>query len=170
VQALTAAQRELLERQLGQVLEPLFHRFRCIAGYHPMTNEVSPLQALDRASAMGRTIAHPSYAGRDHHMVFRAGPPVEPGPWAFMQPSDDAPEVEPDLILVPLVAIDREGHRIGQGQGHYDRALPALRARGGTAVGVGWAFQLVDQLIAHDPWDSPLDAFASPDGLVEFRR
>ena len=76
--------------------------------------------------------------------------------------------VEPDLILVPLLAVDRKGMRLGQGGGHYDRALPALKAKGARVIGVGWAMQLLDTLLVADPWDVPLDAFASPDGLVEF--
>ena len=141
-----------------------------VAGYHPMRDEISPLQALERATALGKSVAFPAFAGRDHHMVFRAGPAVDPGPWAILQPADHSPEVTPDLVLIPLIAIDRTGHRIGQGKGHYDRALPKLRESGARLIGIGWAFQLVDGHIAHEAWDIPLDAFASPDSLIEFDR
>ena len=72
---------------------------------------------------MGATVAFPAFA--DHQSAFRflAGDPVETGPWACFQPPLDAPEVYPDLVLVPLVAIDRKGTRLGQGKGHYDRVL-----------------------------------------------
>jgi 5-formyltetrahydrofolate cyclo-ligase len=135
-----------------------------------MREEISPLHALEQAQASGRTVAYPGFTGRDHHMIFRAGPALEPSPWSFMQPAAHAPAVSPDLLLVPLVAIDRRGHRIGQGKGYYDRVLPELRSAGARIVGLGWPLQLVDQDIPHDPWDVPLDAFASPDGLIEFSR
>ena len=54
------------------------------------------------------------------------------------------------------------------GKGHYDRALPGLRDHGARLIGVGWPFQLLAEPIAPDPWDIPLDGFASPAGLVEF--
>ena len=86
-----------------------------------------------------------------------------------MQPKRRAPVVEPDLILVPLIAIDRAGTRLGRGKGHYDRALGRLKRTRARLVGVGWASQLLADTIPVDEWDVPLDAFASPDGLIMFR-
>ena len=135
-----------------------------------MSDEISPLTALGRAAGMGRTVAFPAFVERDARMSFPAGDPTEPGPWGLLQPPVDAPLVTPDLLLIPLLAIDDSGNRIGQGKGHYDRALPGLREAGARLIGVGWAMQLLDDPIAADPWDIPLDAFGSPDGLIEFRR
>jgi len=87
----------------------------------------------------------------------------------MMQPKLSAPAVEPDLILVPLIAIDQRGTRLGRGKGHYDRALTRLRKGGAKLIGVGWPLQRIDVLIPSDPWDIPLHAFASPDGLEWFR-
>jgi 5-formyltetrahydrofolate cyclo-ligase len=70
---------------------------------------------------------------------------------------------------MPLVAIDAAGNRIGMGKGHYDRALPGLRAAGARLIGCGWSFQRIDEPLTPDPWDVPLDGFASPDGLEVFR-
>ena len=68
-------------------------------------------------------------------------------------------------MFVPLLAVDSRGNRLGQGGGHYDRALPALRDAGATIIGVGWAVQLVDGDLPIDPWDVPLDGFAAPEGV-----
>jgi 5-formyltetrahydrofolate cyclo-ligase len=76
--------------------------------------------------------------------------------------------VEPDLILVPLIAIDSRGTRLGRGKGHYDRALARLKKSGARLVGVGWSHQRMTQPIPADEWDIPLDAFASPEGLEVF--
>ena len=76
--------------------------------------------------------------------------------------------VEPDLILVPLIAVDGRGTRLGRGKGHYDRALSRLKRSGARLVGVGWGLQRLVETIPSDEWDLPLDAFASPEGLELF--
>jgi len=160
--------RKRLEARLAEVLDPLLFACTAVAAYFPMKDEVSCLPALDRARAMGKTVALPYFAGRDSRMTFRAGEPVHPGPWGILQPAGDAPPVSPDLLLIPLIAADRAGNRIGMGKGHYDRALPGLRGAGARLIGVGWPFQLLAEPLAPDPWDVPLDGFASPDGFQEF--
>ena len=87
-----------------------------------------------------------------------------------MQPKLRSPVVEPDLILVPLIAIDGNGTRLGRGKGHYDRALTRLRKSGARLIGVGWPLQLLSETIPSDEWDIPLDAFVSPDGLTLFNK
>lgn len=155
-----------LEADLAAALDPLLFAAQAVAAYFPMKDEVSCLPALDRARAMGKVTALPFFADRDSRMTFRDGVPVDPGPWGILQPGAHAPIVAPDLLLIPLIAIDRAGNRIGMGKGHYDRALSGLRAHGARLIGVGWPFQLVDAPLEPDPWDIPLDGFASPDGLV----
>jgi len=122
-----------------------------------------------RGPARGAIVAYPAFA--DHQSLFRflAGDPTESGPWACFQPPLDAPEVFPDLVLVPLVAIDAQGTRLGQGKGHYDRVLGKLREHGALLIGVGWQVQKLDQQIPTDHWDIPLDGFASPEGIEYFR-
>jgi 5-formyltetrahydrofolate cyclo-ligase len=87
-----------------------------------------------------------------------------------MQPKKSAPVVEPDLILVPLLAVDSHGTRLGRGKGHYDRALVRLKKSKARLVGVGWPLQRLNDEIPADEWDVPLDAFASPDGVEWFRQ
>ena len=169
VAQLPPEERGRLEHQLAQVLDPLLGKSRVIGGYAPLPTEISPLPALERAAAKGTLLAFPAFS--DHQSAFRflAGEPVEPGPWAVLQPPLNAPHVHPDLVLLPLVAVDPKGTRLGQGKGHYDRAAAELRTQGALLIGVGWAVQMLDQEIPADPWDLPLDGFASPDGLEMFR-
>jgi 5-formyltetrahydrofolate cyclo-ligase len=161
--------RGALEEALADALEPLFATAGIVAAYAPMKDEISPLAAMTRASCVHLTLAYPFFVDRDSRMTFRTGTPVDPGPWGILQPAPDSAIVSPDLILMPLVAVDRRGNRVGMGKGHYDRALPGLREAGARLVGCGWDFQLLDQDLAPDPWDVPLDGFASPDGLRIFR-
>jgi 5-formyltetrahydrofolate cyclo-ligase len=72
-------------------------------------------------------------------------------------------------VLLPLVAIDRNGTRLGQGKGHYDRVVGDLRRRGALLIGLGWDVQLINETIPADPWDIPLDGFACPSGLKMLR-
>jgi 5-formyltetrahydrofolate cyclo-ligase len=169
VDSIDPQEREALEQSLALVIEPLLARSRITGGYCPMPSEISPLPAMNAAAGRGTVVAYPAFA--DHQSAFRflAGDPVESGPWACFQPPLDAPEVYPDLVLVPLIAIDAKGTRLGQGKGHYDRVLAKLRERAALLIGVGWEVQKLDRLIPADPWDVALDGFASPAGLEMFR-
>ena len=72
-------------------------------------------------------------------------------------PMPDAPEMEPDLLIVPMLAFDRSGFRLGYGGGFYDRTLERLRSmKPVTAVGVAFAGQEV-AYVPHDDLDQPLD-------------
>ena len=169
VVSLGPEERGRLEHRLADTLDPLLAKSRVIGGYAPLPTEISPLPALERAAAHGTVLAFPAFA--DHQSAFRflAGEPVVTGPWAVMQPPLSAPHVHPDLVLLPLVAVDRKGTRLGQGKGHYDRAAAELRGRGALLIGIGWAVQMLDEEIPADAWDLPLDGFASPEGLEMFR-
>ena len=163
------AERDRLEQALAKVLAPLLSKSRVTGGYCPLPSEISPLLAMDAAANCGATVAYPAFADHQADFRFLAGEPTESGPWDCFQPPLDAPEVFPDLVLVPLVAIDRRGTRLGQGKGHYDRVLAKLREHGALLIGIGWPVQRLDSEIPADHWDVPLDGFASPDGLEMFR-
>lgn len=169
VESLDADSRASLEADLANHLAPTIERSRVIGAYCPLPDEISPLPALGVAQERGATIAFPAFAAAHLPFRFLAGEPVEPGPFFAMQPALGSAEVFPDLVLVPLVAIDRYGTRLGQGKGHYDRVLGDLKRRGALLIGLGWAEQLLDERIAADPWDVPLDGFASPEGVTMWR-
>jgi 5-formyltetrahydrofolate cyclo-ligase len=88
----------------------------------------------------------------------------------MMQPKLSAPVVEPDLVLVPLLAADAFGTRLGRGKGHYDRALSRLKKNGARLIGIGWPLQRLTSQIPADAWDVPLNALATPDGVEWFER
>jgi 5-formyltetrahydrofolate cyclo-ligase len=169
VEGLAREEKMKLEQVLADVLEPLTGNSRVTGGYYPLPSEISPLVALEKAAGRGTMIAYPAFADHQSHFRFLAGPPTETGPWAVFQPPLDSPEVFPDLVLMPLVAVDRHGTRLGQGKGHYDRVAVGLRERGALLIGIGWPVQMLDETIPADAWDLPLDGFASPDGLEMFR-
>jgi 5-formyltetrahydrofolate cyclo-ligase len=155
VRTLSDADRARLEHKLARRLTSLFAGVSVVGGYHPLGSEISPLPAMEEARAVGAIVAFPCFTNPAKPFRFLAGDPLEPGPFGLMQPARRHPAVEPDLILVPLIAVDGNGTRLGRGKGHYDRALARLK-KGGARLS--------------DAWDVPLDGFASPDKLELFKR
>src|SRR5437764_11479544 len=170
VRTLSDAQRTRLEQRLAQHLTSLCAAAKVVGGYAPLGSEISPQLAIEEARAVGRIVAFPAFDHPAKPFKFRAGDPLEPGPFGIMQPKSTTPVVEPDLILVPLIAIDGNGTRLGRGKGHYDRALARLKKSGAKLIGVGWPLQRLAETIPADEWDVPLEAFASPEGVEVFRR
>jgi 5-formyltetrahydrofolate cyclo-ligase len=151
-----------LEGKLAQIVLPHLITAKIVAAYHPLKDEVSPYPILDLLGP-GQRAALPWFLHRDSRMLFREAPAVEPSPWGVLQPSGEAEALAPDTVLVPLVAADRHGSRIGHGKGHYDRALSHLRQSGRVfTIGLAWEHQILDETLAPDPWDVPLDAIATP--------
>lgn len=161
--------RSELESKLAQIVLPRLISARIVAGYHPLKDEISPYPVLDRLGD-GQRAALPWFLDRDSRMLFREAPAVEPSPWGVLQPPGESEALAPDIVLVPLVAADRSGARIGHGKGHYDRALSHLRSGGNVlAIGLAWENQILDDPIPADPWDVPLDAIATPLEWIQCR-
>jgi 5-formyltetrahydrofolate cyclo-ligase len=168
VRTLSDADRARLEQRLAEHLTSLFAGVSVVGGYCPMGSEISPLPAMEEARAVGAIVGYPCFANPAKSFKFLAGDPLEPGPFGIMQPARRHPVVEPQLVLVPLIAIDGRGTRLGRGKGHYDRALIHLKKTGAKLIGVGWTLQRLTETIPADAWDVPLHAFASPDGIESF--
>jgi 5-formyltetrahydrofolate cyclo-ligase len=131
-----------------------------VSGFMPIKSEIDPLPLLRKLALAGATLALPVVAGRGLPLIMRTWREDEPlaaGAWGLREPKLSAAEVEPDIVLVPLLAFDRAGHRIGYGAGYYDLTLARLRARKKvTAIGVAFAVQEVPA-IPTTPRDEPLD-------------
>ena len=168
VASLSDADRNVLEQRLAERLTSLCAGARVVGGYSPLGGEISPLLAMEEARAVGAIVAFPAFADPAKPFRFLAGDPAVGGPFGILQPKPTAPSVEPDLILVPLIAVDARGTRLGRGKGHYDRVLAPLRRKGARVIGVGWTLQRLSDEIPSDPWDVPMDGFASPDGVEWF--
>jgi len=170
VRTLSDGHRARLEQRLAEHLTSLFAGVSVVGGYCPLGSEISPLPAMEEARAVGAIVGYPCFANPAKPFRFLAGDPLEPGPFGIMQPAKRHPAVQPGLVLVPLIAVDSQGTRLGRGKGHYDRALISLKKSGARLIGVGWTMQRLADTIPADDWDVPLDAFASPDGLETFSR
>ncbi|WP_201400782.1 5-formyltetrahydrofolate cyclo-ligase [Kaistia sp. 32K] len=133
---------------------------RIVSGYWPIRSEADPRPLIEGARAAGATIALPVLVDAEtlRFRRWEAGAELHPAGFGTVGPSADAPFVMPDVILLPLAAFDRRGHRIGYGKGHYDRAVAAIFASGARPLLVGLAFavQEVDK-VPFETHDIPLD-------------
>lgn len=142
-----------------------------VAGYWPMRDELDPRPTLSELSARGCRIALPAVIGYGQPLVFRAwesDEPLQDGPFGTIQPGEEADVLEPQLLLVPMVAFDRSGRRLGYGGGFYDRTLAALRGRFAVqAIGIAYADQEVESVPA-GPEDARLDGVVTERAYLDF--
>ena len=132
-----------------------------VASYSPVGGEACPAALVEAALAAQCRLALPHVSDRATPLRFLAWSgqaALVLGPFGLSQPTADAPEVSPEIILTPLLGFDRRGNRLGQGAGHYDRAF-AQHPRA-WRVGLAWSVQEVEALTP-DPWDVPLHAIAT---------
>jgi 5-formyltetrahydrofolate cyclo-ligase len=145
---------------------------RVVAGYWPIATEIDDRPLLARLHERGCICALPVVVAREAPLAFRRWAPLddlEPGEHETMQPRADAPEVTPDIVVVPMVAFDAQGWRLGQGVGYYDRTLAALRNAGPVVtVGMAYAAQRFDA-VPHGPLDQPLDWLLTEQSLARAR-
>jgi 5-formyltetrahydrofolate cyclo-ligase len=143
-----------------------------ISGFMPLKSEINPLPLMQKLADAGARLALPAIAGRGKPLIMRAwefGAPLDRGQWGIREPKPDAPEVEPDILLVPLLAFDRAGYRIGYGAGYYDMTIHRLRAlKPVVAVGIAFAAQEVPK-IPTTPRDERLDLVLTEREVIDLR-
>lgn len=141
-----------------------------VAGYWPMGDEIDPRPLLEILAGRGCVIGLPVVMARGQPLLFRqweVGDPLEQGLHGTCHPVAAAAEVTPDLLLVPLLAFDGAGYRLGYGGGYYDRTLAALRHHTHvTAIGVAFAAQRMEA-VPRDQHDQILDLILTEQGLVK---
>jgi 5-formyltetrahydrofolate cyclo-ligase len=141
-----------------------------VSGYWPMRDEADPRPLMAALAERGATLALPR-AETSNPLVFhewREGDVLHRSKFGVDEPHLSVRVVVPDVLLLPLLAFDADGHRLGYGGGHYDRTLAELRARKSIcAIGVGYAGQEVLEL-PREPHDHPLDMIVTELGLRSF--
>lgn len=166
VAGLADGERERLERALADVIAPALPGHRMAGSYAAVGDEIDPVWI---EKAIGPH-AFPRIAGPEIAFHLADWNELKPGFNAIPEPPETAPVVQPDLLLVPLLAVTETGVRLGQGRGYYDRALARLRQRHPVlAIGLAWECQIAPSLPA-EPWDMPLDMIATPGRLVDCRK
>ena len=143
-----------------------------VSGYSPIRSEIDPVPLMRALGAQGARLALPAVMARGKSLAFRAWSPDDRlmmGPLGILEPSPAAPEVIPDIMLVPLAAFDRLGHRIGYGAGHYDYTLAHLRKiKPIAAVGLAFSAQEIEAVPALQH-DVALDYVLTETKVFDFR-
>lgn len=135
-----------------------------VSFYWPIRTEIDPRPVMEALVAEGKEVCLPMTHGRDAALSFRAWAPgmamVKDG-FQVDIPATDTPMV-PMTLVVPMLAFDRHGHRLGYGAGHYDRTLDGLRSTAPrTAIGFAFAAQEAEADLPTLPTDEPLDGIVT---------
>jgi 5-formyltetrahydrofolate cyclo-ligase len=148
-------------------LDPPPARASVVSGFSPLADEFRVWPLLRRLAGEGFRLAMPVMQGKGRPLIFRAWAPgdaMDRAVWGIAEPKADKPELEPDVLLVPLLAFDAGGWRLGYGGGYYDRTLRGLRARKAIlAVGLAFDEQKIDA-VPHLDYDQQLDWVLTPSG------
>ena len=158
----------IARRVLGDFV---FMKGAIVAGYAAVRGEVDPFPLMAALANQGHPLCLRRTQGRA--LTFRAWKPGDPlvvGRFSIPEPDEKTRQRRPDLILVPLIAFDRHGYRLGYGGGFYDRYLAQHRAnRTLRAIGIAFAAQEVDEL-PREETDEPLDAVVTDERVIRFER
>jgi len=145
--------------------ETAFPAGTVVAGYAAFGDEIDPLPLMAALHARGYALALPAVVAKGAALVFRAyapGDALVQHRFGMAEPAAERSLCVPSVVLVPLLAFDRTGRRLGYGGGFYDRTLAALRPM--QAIGLGFACQRVDAVPANE-YDKNLDCIATEDAI-----
>ena len=155
------------DKQLGAISDKI------IAAYLPMGGELDPRPLMQALRKNGNSICLPVCINEDAPLVFRRyrqNDALLPDDMGIAAPRATAQQVTPDIVLLPLLAFDGQGHRLGRGGGFYDRTLAELKKRSDCRfIGLAFDMQMVDKCpIA--PHDEALHAVLTPSKRHDFNR
>ena len=160
----------LFGREAGWAEEAARGRRLTVALYRPRGAEMETRPLAQTLALLGCDLSLPCVEALDRALAFRVwtpGDPLRADLVGSAAPVSDAMEVEPDLIITPLLAFDETGHRLGQGGGYYDRTFAARP--GAVRVGLAWSTQEVDRLPA-EAHDIPLHGVLTEVGYTAARK
>lgn len=145
----------------------------CVSGFLAIGEEIDPAPLMANLHREGFRLALPRMQGKGQPLVMRTWSPddaLEETMWGIREPLLTAAAVDPDVVLVPLLAFDATGFRIGYGGGFYDRTLARLRRRR-PIIAVGLAYdELKVDAVPHSQYDEPLDWVLTPSGPMKCAR
>lgn len=158
--------------RVAALLEECPHA-RVVSAFLPIGEELDPRPAMVKVRQQGRQLCLPVMSGKTQPLIFRAWQPGDElvtRQWGIREPAEVAAALDPDILLMPLLAFDDRGGRLGYGGGYYDRTLKDLRRRRSVlAVGVAYDLQRVDLVPCLD-YDERLDRVFTPTVTIDCRQ
>lgn len=144
---------------------------RTISAFLPIRTEIDTMPTIERLSGGGATVVLPTIVGDSPDLVFRTwgpGDPLAKGAFDVQEPLATAEERDPTTLIIPLLAFDRAGYRLGYGGGYYDRAIERLKKNGPVlAIGIAYDAQEVVH-VPRESHDERLNAIVTPHRTFEF--
>jgi 5-formyltetrahydrofolate cyclo-ligase len=144
-----------------------------VSAYSPLRSEINPVPLMRKLADAGARLALPVVIGRGKPLIMREwafGQPLASGVWGIKEPLPDAPEVWPDIVIAPLAAFDRKGHRVGYGAGYYDLTINRLRVLNSSVLTVGLAYQAQHvAVVPITPRDARLDYILTEREVIDCR-
>ena len=160
------------EKIASQPFPAAVNKGAIVSGYSPMKSEFNPVPLMRKLADAGAMLALPVVVGRGQPLIMRAfafGDEMAAGVWGIREPKPESPEVFPDIILVPLAAFDRNGHRIGYGAGYYDMTIARIRSlKPVVAIGLAFSAQEIERVPA-TAFDARLDLVLTENETIDFR-
>ena len=154
------------QEALRMALEP--YQGMVLSGFMPIRTEINPLPVMAEWSA---PVGVPVIPGKDQPLEFHRwieGCQMVSGPFGARVPAV-AEIVVPEVLIVPLLAFDKAGNRLGYGGGFYDRTLELLRSQRNT-IAIGYAFSVQEmEDLPLEPTDQPLDAIVTEKSIINFQ-
>lgn len=160
--------------KLAELLDAwyLIRYHKTISGYLPINAEIDPTIFLQKVRSNGTNVLLPATSSTSKVLTFRIWDQdaiLRPTAWGGLEPSDDSSQSHPTLMLLPLLAFDQKGYRLGYGQGWYDRTLINLKSSGRRVVAVGLAFDYQRlESIPCESHDQKLDYVVTPTTIYEY--
>lgn len=134
-------------------LKPILTNIKTLAAYYPKDDEFDVLPILKSF----KHVCLPYLTPNAQILQFKEWHSLRPGPFGVMQPEQTAPDVIPDALLIPLLAVDKQGNRIGYGKGHYDATIHHLKQiKEVLLIGVCYDVQIIEA-VPHQEHDEALD-------------
>lgn len=165
-----------VSQALAEIVPAVVAEGAIVAGYRAFRGELDITPAMEALAARGHSLCLPVIETSDKPLYFRRwrmGEALETGRYGIEIPPAGVPVFRPDVMIVPVVAFDRHGHRLGYGAGYYDRTIRQLRdlaqgaGRALVVVGVAYSQQETGP-IAPEPHDERLDVLVTEKEVLRF--
>ena len=171
--SLSPEEKEAQGRRLVDQISPLIKPFSLISLYWSMGEEISTRPLLEALLQQRKTVLLPLLNEASQALSFHPyhkGDPLAHHPLGFYEPIPKTPPLIPDILFVPLVAFDENGHRLGYGKGHYDRTISSLKKENPSLITAGLAYDMQKLAsIPNDSFDEPLDYVLTPNKIYSYK-
>ncbi len=173
--SITSADRQAAAKKAASIFlqNIVVKRDDIVSGYYPFNSEISPLPLMEQLDMSGITTCLPVITNRNEPLIFKAwqcGNALwASGHFNLKEPAASAPKVTPTIIILPLLAFDKSGNRLGYGGGFYDRTMDFFKRQGHKPIAVGLAYSAqLAQSLPNESHDHILDFVVTESGISKF--